>query len=258
MERDPAATLLRIENVSVVHDGKAVVDRVSLNVQRGQVVAIIGPSGAGKSSLLRTVNFLQQPAGGSIHLAGEEVRPQGRPGSRKYERSLRKHRRRVGVVFQHFNLFPHLTALENVVVAQVHVHGRDTAEAKARALAELERLNLRDCAGKLPGQCSGGQQQRIAIARALALDPEIILFDEPTSAIDPELSAEVLDALKGLAAQGITMLVVTHEMKFAQEVADEVVFMAGGRIVDGGPSAEFFQNPSTERARKFLQAVGRW
>jgi polar amino acid transport system ATP-binding protein len=256
-EAASADPLLRLENISVSFHGHEVVRDVCLEVASGEVMALIGPSGAGKSSLLRCVNFLEVPSGGTVYLGGHPVGTTRRgdrvaPASAK---ELAAHRRDVGMVFQQFNLFPHLTAQENVALAQVHSLGRSKPEATARARQELERIGLAEKADERPAKCSGGQQQRIAIARALAMDPKIMLFDEPTSSLDPELGAEVLAAMRRLADEGMTMLVVTHEMHFAEDVADRIVFMADGRIVEQGPAAELIREPRHDRTIRFLAAV---
>jgi polar amino acid transport system ATP-binding protein len=240
--------LLELDAVSVSFKGHEVVHGVSLSVAAGEVVALIGPSGAGKSSLLRTINFLEPPSSGRILINGQEVT------NRSGRRELDAHRREVGMVFQSFNLFPHLTALENVTLAQIHSRGIPRAQAQARALKELAHVGLASHAHLKPAKCSGGQQQRIAIARALAMDPMAILFDEPTSALDPELGVEVLATMRALADEGMTMIVVTHEMHFAEHVADRVVFMADGAIVEQGPPSQVIRAPQHERTRRFLAA----
>ncbi|GER21520.1 L-cystine ABC transporter ATP-binding protein YecC [Zafaria cholistanensis] len=248
--------ILELRDIRIEYKGHEVVHGVSLAVQRGEVIALIGPSGAGKSSLLRSINFLEQPSAGQILVNGQLV--QGQSGSRgaiARNKSLAAHRRDVGMVFQQFNLFPHLTALENVVLAQVHSLNRSKEEAVARARQELAHVGLTGHEDKYPAKCSGGQQQRIAIARALAMDPQLMLFDEPTSSLDPELGVEVLNTMKRLASEGMTMLVVTHEMHFAEDVADRVVFMADGAIVEEGPAEQVMLRPSSERAKTFLSAV---
>jgi polar amino acid transport system ATP-binding protein len=248
--------LLRLQDICVSYKGNRVVHDVSLDVAAGEVVALIGPSGAGKSSLLRSINFLETPESGTVLLSGNEVGAGQRRGRTQVSKTaLAAHRRDVGMVFQSFNLFPHLSAVENVALAQVHSLGRSREEAKKRAYQELEHVGLRDHAEVSPAKCSGGQQQRIAIARALAMDPKLMLFDEPTSALDPELGLEVLGTMRRLAHEGMTMIVVTHEMHFAQDVADRIVFMADGRIVEQGPAKELMRNPQHERTIRFLKAV---
>jgi polar amino acid transport system ATP-binding protein len=248
--------LLRLQDICVSYKGNRVVHEVSLDVAAGEVVALIGPSGAGKSSLLRSINFLETPESGTVLLSGTEVGAVQRRGRTQVSKTaLAAHRRDVGMVFQSFNLFPHLTAVENVALAQVHSLGRSREEATKRAYQELEHVGLRDHAEVSPAKCSGGQQQRIAIARALAMDPKLMLFDEPTSALDPELGLEVLGTMRRLAHEGMTMIVVTHEMHFAQDVADRIVFMADGRIVEQGPAKELMRNPQHERTIRFLKAV---
>lgn len=253
-QRRSATPILELDNVQVSYKDNVVVDQASLSVAHGEVVALIGPSGAGKSSLLRSINFLELPSQGTVKLNGQPVIVEGTTRS-AVSKSLMAHRRKVGMVFQQFSLFPHLTALENVALAQVHTLGRSKSDARARAKQELEHVGLGGHSDKLPGQCSGGQQQRIGIARALALDPQVMLFDEPTSSLDPELGLEVLNIMKRLAAEGMTMLVVTHEMHFAEDVADRVVFMAEGRITETGPAKTLMNYPTTERAQQFLNAV---
>jgi polar amino acid transport system ATP-binding protein len=255
---DQAATvpILELRDIRIEYKGHEVVHGVSLKVRRGEVIALIGPSGAGKSSVLRSINFLEQPSAGQILVNGQQVQGQaGRGGAIARNKGLATHRRDVGMVFQQFNLFPHLTALENVVLAQVHSLGRSKEEAISRARQELAHVGLAGHEDKYPAKCSGGQQQRIAIARALSMDPQLMLFDEPTSSLDPELGVEVLNTMKRLASEGMTMLVVTHEMHFAEDVADRVVFMADGAIVEEGPAEQVMLRPSSERARKFLSAV---
>ncbi|MCW4384636.1 amino acid ABC transporter ATP-binding protein [Salinibacterium sp. SYSU T00001] len=229
-------------------------DGVDLSVSEGDVVAILGPSGSGKSTLVRCLHQLESIDGGAMYLDGEllgfeEHRGGIRPRS---DRQIERQRRQMGMVFQQFNLFPHWSVLRNITEAPVKVHGVPMAEARARALELLDRVGLADKADAHPRQLSGGQQQRVAIARAVAPNPRVILFDEPTSALDPELVDEVLAVMKSLASTGITMVVVTHEMAFAREVADRCVFMAGGRVIEEGASAEFFTQPRTERLRSFL------
>ncbi|WP_329399296.1 amino acid ABC transporter ATP-binding protein [Streptomyces lydicus] len=220
---------------------------IDFSVGRGEVVCVIGPSGSGKSTLLRCVNLLEEPSAGRVTVAGTEVTDP--------DVDIDRVRRRIGMVFQSFNLFPHLTALENLTIAQRRVLHRGRPEAERIGRANLERVGLGDKATAYPAQLSGGQQQRVAIARALSMDPELMLFDEPTSALDPELVGDVLAVMRGLARDGMTMLVVTHEMSFAREVADRVVFMDGGVIVEQGTPEQVVGAPSHERTRTFLARV---
>ncbi|MDE9449247.1 ATP-binding cassette domain-containing protein [Aliiroseovarius sp. Z3] len=228
---------------------------VSLTAHKGDVVAIIGGSGSGKSTFLRCINFLETPSSGQIVINGEEVlmRPDGMPVKR---RQIERIRTRLGMVFQAFNLWTHRTLLENVIEVPVHVLKVPRAKAIERAQALLERVGLGDRADTFPSYLSGGQQQRAAIARALAVDPSVMLFDEPTSALDPELVGEVLTVIRDLAAEGRTMLLVTHEMKFAREVATHVVYLFEGRIEEQGPPEEVFGNPKSARLQQFLKTVG--
>ena len=242
-----ARPLVRIDHVSKFYGDFKALDDVSLDIHPGQVVAVIGASGSGKSTLCRTINRLETIQEGSIEIDGELLPEEGR--------DLTRLRAEVGMVFQSFNLFPHRTVLDNITLAPIKVRGMSRSEAEATARSLLERVGLADQADKRPPQLSGGQQQRVAIARALAMDPKIMLFDEPTSALDPEMITEVLDVIKGLAAEGMTMLVVTHEMGFARSVADRVVFMDSGQIVESGAPSEFFAAPTTDRARDFLSKV---
>ena len=224
-----------------------VLTNCSLNVAKGEVVVICGPSGSGKSTLIKCVNALETIGNGVITVNGVEVTDP--------KTDMPKLRSKVGMVFQHFELFPHMTILENLCIGQEKVLGRSPAEALAKANALLERVGLTAHAKKYPGQLSGGQQQRVAIARALAMDPVAMLFDEPTSALDPEMINEVLDVMVSLAQEGMTMMVVTHEMGFARKVADRIVFMDGGEIVEIGEGDDFFTRPKTERARSFLSKI---
>ncbi len=230
---------------------------VSMSVSRGEVVALLGPSGSGKSTFLRCLDFLEQPDSGVVTLGGERVgvieTPKGLFERKSHD--LAEQRSRLGMVFQRFNLFPHKTVLENVMIAQVLVRKKSQEAAKKLAEEIIERVGLSDKLDVYPSKLSGGQQQRVAIARALAMEPEIMLFDEPTSALDPELVGEVLAVMKGLAKQGMTMLVVTHEMGFAREVADRVVFMADGMILEENTPKELFDHPTNEKAISFLRSV---
>ncbi|MER5889268.1 amino acid ABC transporter ATP-binding protein [Streptomyces sp. NPDC001941] len=230
---------------------------VDLEVAAGQVTVVLGPSGSGKSTLLRTINHLEKVDSGWVSVDGSLIGYR-RSGDKLYElreREVLKQRTRIGFVFQNFNLFPHLTVLENVIEAPVSALKRPRAQATEAARRLLERVGLADKADAYPRRLSGGQQQRVAIARALALEPKLLLFDEPTSALDPELVGEVLDVIKDLARQGTTMIVVTHEIGFAREVADTVVFMDGGRILEQGPPSEVLDAPRHERTRAFLSKV---
>jgi general L-amino acid transport system ATP-binding protein len=220
---------------------------VSLTVSGGEVVVIMGPSGSGKSTVARTFNALEEYQQGSIIIDGIELSPK--------QKNVDAIRREVGMVFQQFNLFPHLTVLQNITLAPMHVRGWKKTKAEEVALQLLERVGILPQAHKYPGQLSGGQQQRVAIARSLAMQPKIMLFDEPTSALDPEMVREVLDVMRSLADSGITMVVVTHEVGFAREVADRIILMDGGTIVEEGKPDEFFQNPKEERTQKFLSQI---
>ena len=240
------------------HDAVHVLKGVDLDVARGEVTVILGPSGSGKSTLLRCINELEEITGGSVVVGGELM------GYRKdakgtlhrlHPKAVAKQRSRIGMVFQRFHLFPHMTALENIMEAPVQVRGMSKKAAKQRALELIERVGLSDRMEHYPAQLSGGQQQRVAIARALAMDPELMLFDEPTSALDPELVGEVLAVMQDLARSGMTMIVVTHEIGFAREVADHVVFMDDGVIVEAGPPSAVLDDPREERTRNFLSHV---
>ena len=237
--------VLNIEHLEKRFDGQTVLNDISFSVQEGEVVVIAGPSGCGKSTLLRCINALEEIQGGEIRLAGEPV--SGR------SRNLTEIRQKTGMVFQNYELFPHLNVLENILLAPVKVQKRAREEVKEEALALLARVGLEQKAGSFPRQLSGGQKQRAAIVRALCMHPEILLFDEVTAALDPEMVREVLDVILGLAAEGKTMLIVTHEMQFARAVADRVIFLDDGRICEEGTPEQFFDAPRTERARQFLK-----
>lgn len=238
--------ILHLQDMKMAFGSLEVLKGVNLTVQEGESIAIIGPSGSGKSTLLRCLNRLETPTGGDVIFEGETI---------NQKTDVNRLRTRMGMVFQHFNLFPHMTALGNIIEAPVHVKkiSRQSAEAEAKDL--LEKVGLAEKAGFYPRQLSGGQKQRVAIARCLAMQPRLLLLDEITSALDPELVGEVLDVIRKLAKQGMTMLLVTHEMRFAREVADRVVFMDGGVVVEQGPPEEIFTNPKSVRLRKFLTAV---
>ncbi|MFB7590549.1 amino acid ABC transporter ATP-binding protein [Streptomyces sp. NPDC056169] len=255
----PESTTAKVE-IRSVHKNFGplhVLRGIDLDVRAGEVTVVLGPSGSGKSTLLRTINHLEKVDSGTVSVDGTLVGYR-RSGNKLYElreRDILKQRTRIGFVFQNFHLFPHLTVLENIVEAPVSALKRPRKEAEAAARKLLDRVGLADKAEAYPKQLSGGQQQRVAIARALALEPGLLLFDEPTSALDPELVGEVLDVIKDLAASGTTMIVVTHEIGFAREVADTVVFMDEGRIVEQGPPAEVLDSPRHERTRAFLSKV---
>ncbi|QHI97497.1 ATP-binding cassette domain-containing protein [Xylophilus rhododendri] len=231
---------------------------VSIDIEAGEVLCLIGASGSGKTTLLRCINQLVTPDSGAIWVSGELIGflPQGDRSLRRLtEKQIARQRLHTGMVFQRFNLFAHLTALENIMEGPVQVLGRKPAEVRVEAMALLQRVGLADKAGSYPAQLSGGQQQRVAIARALAMQPKVMLFDEPTSALDPEMVGEVLAVMKELAVSGMTMIVVTHELGFAREVADRVVYMDQGAIVESGPAAALLSNPAEARTKAFLAAV---
>ena len=242
-------SMLRLEDVHKRFGDLHVLRGIDLHVGRGQTICVIGPSGSGKSTLLRCINLLEPPDRGRILLEGREITGKTSADDRNYVRQ------RVGIVFQQFNLFPHKSALENVSLAQESVLGRKRDAAGAKAQALLARVGLADKVNEYPERLSGGQQQRVAIARALAMDPHVMLFDEVTSALDPELIKEVLDVMRELAAEGMTMVVVTHEMGFARKAADRVVFMADGEIVEDATPETFFTNPTSDRAKDFLSKI---
>ena len=218
---------------------------IDQNIEKGEVLCIIGPSGSGKSTMLRCINRLEEPTAGEIWIDGEMIT----------DKNIDSMRTKMGMVFQQFNLFPHMSVLENLTCGPVNVKKEDEKTAEERAMKLLERVGLAEKAGQYPRNLSGGQQQRVAIARALTMEPEVMLFDEPTSALDPEMVGEVLDVMKSLAAEGMTMIVVTHEMGFAREVADKVIFMDGGYIVEQGTPAEVLNNPQMDRTKDFLSKV---
>jgi polar amino acid transport system ATP-binding protein len=247
--------MVRLKGICKRFGNLEVLKGVDIDIGRGEVVCILGPSGSGKSTLLRCVNLLAPPEEGEIFIEEHDIckGPEAGTGEESWE--LDFVRQRVGIVFQQFNLFPHKTALQNVTLAQEKVLGRSKEEARAKATELLERVGLGEKLHAYPETLSGGQQQRVAIARALAMDPHVMLFDEVTSALDPELVKEVLDTMRELAEEGMTMIVVTHEIGFAREVADRVIFMDGGVIVEEGPPAEVLENPKEERTKQFLGLV---
>jgi ABC-type polar amino acid transport system ATPase subunit len=238
--------VIKVRNVHKRFGGNEVLKGVSLSVDEGQVIVIIGPSGSGKSTLLRCLNGLETLDQGEIEVDGIPL---------EGHHNTHRIRQITGMVFQQFNLFPHKTVLENITLAPVHVRKCTQAEAEAQARALLEKVGLPEKANEYPSKLSGGQQQRVAIARSLAMNPKVMMFDEPTSALDPELISEVLDVMKALARDGMTMVVVTHEMGFAREVANQVVFMDFGQIIDQAPTEQFFNSPSHERTRQFFGKV---
>ncbi len=222
-------------------------DGVTAEIQKGEVVVVIGPSGSGKSTFLRSLNLLELPTSGNIFFEGVDITDS--------KVNINLHRQKMGMVFQQFNLFPHMTVLKNLTLAPVKLLKKSNEEAEKKAMELLERVGLADRAGAYPEQLSGGQKQRVAICRALCMNPDVMLFDEPTSALDPEMVGEVLDVMKSLASEGMTMVVVTHEMGFAKDVADRIIFMCDGKIVEEGTPDEFFTNPKDERAKQFLKSI---
>ncbi len=246
---------IRVEGLHKRFGHLAVLKGIDLTVRRGEVVVIMGPSGSGKTTLIRCMNFLEEPDAGCVTVCGLDVLCGKRGGGRERARRIREIRKRAGMVFQQFHLFPHLTALGNVIEGAMCVRKLPRAEAVALGERLLARVGLADKRDEYPSRLSGGQKQRVAIARALAMEPEIILFDEPTSALDPELHEEVLQTMRELARDGMTMVVVTHEVQFAQDVADRVLFMDGGTILEEASAREFFATPKHARARTFLRLV---
>ncbi|MDR2168457.1 MAG: amino acid ABC transporter ATP-binding protein [Clostridiales bacterium] len=239
--------MIRVENLSKSFGENLVLDNITESIAEGEKVVIIGPSGGGKSTFLRCLNLLEVPTSGQVWVDGVEIT------AKKVD--INAMRRKMGMVFQHFNLFPHKTALGNLTLAPRHTKIMTKAEAEKFGLALLERVGLADKAHQYPAQLSGGQKQRVAIARSLAMRPKIMLFDEPTSALDPEMVGEVLDVMRNLALEGMTMVVVTHEMHFAKDVGDRVLFMCGGQIVEQGRPKEIFTNPQNPRTRQFLNSI---
>ena len=239
-------SLIRVENLQKHYNKGAIkaLDGINTEIKKGEVVVVIGPSGSGKSTFLRCLNLLEVPTGGHIYFDGVDITD--------IKTDINIHRQRMGMVFQHFNLFPHMTILKNMIIAPMKLQGKSEAEATELAMSLLRRVGLEDRAGAYPSQLSGGQKQRIAIVRALCMQPEVMLFDEPTSALDPEMVGEVLEVMKQLAEENMTMVVVTHEMGFAREVATRVMFMADGRQVEEGTPEEIFTNPKSERLQTFL------
>ncbi len=240
-------SLIMVRNLEKHYGELHALDGVSLNIEKGEVVVIIGPSGSGKSTFLRSLNLLEMPTSGEIIFEGVNMLDK--------HVDINVHRQKMGMVFQHFNLFPHMTIMKNITIAPIKLLKMSKAEAEQKATELLKRVGLADRADSYPSQLSGGQKQRIAIVRALCMQPDVMLFDEPTSALDPEMVGEVLDVMKSLAKEGMTMAVVTHEMGFAKEVADRVVFMADGKIRETGTPEEIFSDPKTDKAKQFLASV---
>ena len=242
-------SLIRVENLQKHYNKGAIkaLDGINTEIKKGEVVVVIGPSGSGKSTFLRCLNLLEVPTGGHIYFDGVDITD--------IKTDINIHRQRMGMVFQHFNLFPHMTILKNMIIAPMKLQGKSEAEATEMAMSLLRRVGLEDRANAYPSQLSGGQKQRIAIVRALCMQPEVMLFVEPTSALDPEMVGEVLEVMKQLAEENMTMVVVTHEMGFAREVATRVMFMADGRQVEEGTPEEIFTNPQSERLQTFLAKV---
>ncbi|MFF0825680.1 amino acid ABC transporter ATP-binding protein [Brevibacillus sp. NPDC003359] len=239
--------MIKIDNITKSFGQLNVLKGISTNIGKGEVVAIIGPSGSGKSTLLRCINLMETPTSGTITINGQEITAP--------KADVMGIRQQIGMVFQHFHLFPHMTVLKNLTYAPMKVKGMSAAEAEQKARELLARVGLADKADVFPSRLSGGQKQRVAIARSLVIEPQIMLFDEPTSALDPEMVKEVLEVMKGLADSGMTMAIVTHEMRFAEEVSDRILFLDDGRLLEETPPEEFFQKPRSERAQQFLEKV---
>ena len=239
--------MIYVNNLEKSFGKNNVLKGVNEHIKKGEVVVVIGPSGSGKSTFLRCLNLLEEPTGGEIIFEGKNITDK--------KVNINKLREKMGMVFQQFNLFPHKTVLENITIAPIKVKKMKKSDAEAKAIRLLEKVGLENKKDAYPSQLSGGQKQRIAIARALAMEPDVMLFDEPTSALDPEMVGEVLNVMKNLASEGMTMVVVTHEMGFAKEVGDRIVFMDGGNILESGKPEEFFANPKNERTKEFLSKV---
>ena len=244
-----ANEIIRVSGLKKYYKGDKIkaLDGVDAVINHGEVVVVIGPSGSGKSTFLRSLNLLEVPTEGEIYVDGHNILAKGA--------DINIHRQKMGMVFQHFNLFPHMTILRNMTIAPMKLLGKSREEAESLAMELLEKVGLADRAGSYPSQLSGGQKQRVAIVRALCMQPDVMLFDEPTSALDPEMVGEVLQVMKDLADEGITMIVVTHEMGFAREVGSRVIFMADGRIIEEGTPDEVFDNPKSDRLKTFLAKV---
>ncbi|AEH47313.1 amino acid ABC transporter ATP-binding protein [Parageobacillus thermoglucosidasius] len=239
--------MIKVEDLHKSFGNQEVLKGITTTIKQGEVVAIIGPSGSGKSTFLRCLNLLEEPTKGRIWIGDEEITDK--------KTNIMKVRQHVGMVFQHFHLFPHMTVLENVTYAPVKVKGVAKAEAEVKGIELLKKVGLEQKANEYPSRLSGGQKQRVAIARALAMSPDVMLFDEPTSALDPEMVKEVLEVMKALAHTGMTMAIVTHEMGFAREVADRVLFLDGGQLIEDAPPQQFFSSPKSKRAQEFLEKM---
>lgn len=239
--------LIKVEDIHKIYGELHALDGISEEIRKGEVVVIVGPSGSGKSTFLRSLNLLEVPEKGHIYFDGVDITDK--------KTDINKHRQKMGMVFQHFNLFPHKTILENITLAPIKLLGKSKEEAEKQAMELLRRVGLEEKANAYPSRLSGGQKQRIAIVRSLAMEPEVMLFDEPTSALDPEMVGEVLDLIRNLANEGMTMVIVTHEMGFAKEVASRVVFMADGAILEDSNPKDLFENPQDKRLKEFLSKV---
>ena len=252
-------SLIQVTDLKKYYNKGAIkaLDGVTVDINRGDVMVVIGPSGSGKSTFLRSLNLLEEPTSGSIVFDGVDITKKKvkNADGKMVKLDIDQHRQKMGMVFQHFNLFPHMTSLDNMTLAPIKVKGMDKAAAEEKALALLDRVGLKDRAGAYPIQLSGGQKQRVAIVRALMMEPEVMLFDEPTSALDPEMVGEVLEVMKELAHEGMTMVVVTHEMGFAREVGNRVLFMADGQLLEQGSPEDIFGNPQHPRLKDFLSKV---
>ena len=252
-------SLIQVTDLKKYYNKGAIkaLDGITVDINRGDVMVVIGPSGSGKSTFLRSLNLLEEPTSGSIIFDGVDITKKKIKNTegKMVKLNIDQHRQKMGMVFQHFNLFPHMTILDNMTLGPIQVKHADKAAAEEKALALLDRVGLKDRAGAYPIQLSGGQKQRVAIVRALAMEPEVMLFDEPTSALDPEMVGEVLDVMKGLAREGMTMVVVTHEMGFAREVGNRVLFMADGKLLEQGTPEDIFGNPQNPRLQDFLSKV---
>ena len=252
-------SLIQVTDLQKYYNKGAIkaLDGVTVNIEKGDVMVVIGPSGSGKSTFLRSLNLMEEPTGGAIIFDGVDITKKKVPdeNGKMVKLDVDKVRQKMGMVFQHFNLFPHMTILENMTLAPIQVKGLSKEEAEEKALALLDRVGLKDRANAYPIQLSGGQKQRVAIVRALAMEPQVMLFDEPTSALDPEMVGEVLDVMKHLADEGMTMVVVTHEMGFAREVGNRVLFMADGKLLEEGTPEQIFENPQHHRLQDFLSKV---